>query len=78
MGGVVPEYDLSKFPALQQHKEDVDKHLREYIANLKTLKLRAGLSEILRYSHPICAGMNWGPELTMDQHLCALQQAPAG
>jgi methionyl-tRNA synthetase len=51
MDGVVPEYDLSKFPALQQHKEDVDKHLQEYITNLKTLKLRAGLSSIMRYLH---------------------------
>ena len=49
MDGVVPEYDLSKFPALQQHKEDVDKHLQEYITNLKTLKLRAGLSTIMAY-----------------------------
>ncbi|KAG7290746.1 hypothetical protein NEMBOFW57_000749 [Staphylotrichum longicolle] len=44
MDGVVPEHDLSKFPALQQHKEDVDKHLQEYITSLKTLKLRAGSS----------------------------------
>jgi methionyl-tRNA synthetase len=50
MGGVVPEYDLSKFPALQQHKEEVDKHLQEYIANMKAVKLRAGLSAIMRYS----------------------------
>ncbi len=54
MDGVVPQYDLSKFPALQQHKEEVDKHLQEYIANLKAVKLRAGLSAIMRYSvfHP--------------------------
>ncbi|KAK4106314.1 methionyl-tRNA synthetase [Parathielavia hyrcaniae] len=50
MDGVVPEYDLSKFPALQQHKEEVDKHLQEYIANLKTLKLRSGLAAIMSIS----------------------------
>lgn len=49
MDGVVPEYDISKFPALQQHKEEVDKHLQEYISHLKTLKLRAGLSAIMKY-----------------------------
>jgi methionyl-tRNA synthetase len=53
MDGVVPEYDISKFPALQQHKEEVDKHLQEYIANLKTLKLRAGLAAVMRYFHPM-------------------------
>ncbi len=49
MDGIVPEYDLSKFPALQHHKEDVDKHLQEYITNLKAVKLRAGLATIMRY-----------------------------
>jgi len=50
LDGVVPEYDLSKFPALQQHKEEVDKQLQEYIANLKAVKLRAGLSAIMSIS----------------------------
>ncbi|KAK4044674.1 tRNA synthetases class I (M)-domain-containing protein [Parachaetomium inaequale] len=50
MDGVVPEYDLSKFPALQQHKEEVDKLLQEYVANLKAVKLRAGLSVIMNIS----------------------------
>ncbi|KAK3899506.1 tRNA synthetases class I (M)-domain-containing protein [Staphylotrichum tortipilum] len=50
MDGVIPEYDLSKFPALQQHKEDVDKYLQEYITNLKAVKLRAGLSTIMSIS----------------------------
>ena len=58
MDGVVPEYDLSKFPALQQHKEDVDKHLEEYITNLKTVKLRAGLATIMLYVlDPLQAGL---------------------
>ena len=52
MDGVVPEYDLSKFPALQQHKEEVDKLLQEYVANLKAVKLRAGLSVIMKYFPP--------------------------
>lgn len=49
MDGVIPEYDLAAFPALQQHKEDVNKLLREYIATLKAVKLRSGLSIIMRY-----------------------------
>ncbi|KAL2127375.1 hypothetical protein VTI74DRAFT_10834 [Chaetomium olivicolor] len=50
MDGVVPEYDLSKFPALQQHKEEINKLLQEYTANLKGLKLRAGLSTVMSIS----------------------------
>lgn len=49
LDGVVPEYDLSKFPALQKHKEDVDKLLQEYNTTLKAVKLRAGLSLVMRY-----------------------------
>jgi len=48
MDGVVPEYDLSKFPALQQHKEDVNKLLHDYVTELKAVKLRAGLSTVMR------------------------------
>lgn len=50
MDGVVPEYDISAFPALQQHKEEVNKLLHEYTANVKATKLRAGLSTIMRYA----------------------------
>lgn len=50
MEGVVPEYDLSGFPALQQHKEEVNHLLQEYITNLKHLKLRAGLATVMRYA----------------------------
>lgn len=49
MDGVVPEYDLSKFPALQQHREEVEKHLQDYVAHLKAVKLRAGLSIVMKY-----------------------------
>jgi methionyl-tRNA synthetase len=52
MDGVVPEYDLSKFPALQEHKDEVNKQLQEYITSLKGLKLRAGLSAVMRYGFP--------------------------
>ena len=55
MDGVVPEYDLSKFPALQQHREEVEKLLQDYVTHLKAVKLRAGLSIVMRYvGHPIC------------------------
>jgi methionyl-tRNA synthetase len=50
MEGVVPEHDLSPFPALQQHKEEVNKQLRQYNAELKGLKLRAALSTVMRYA----------------------------
>ncbi|KAK4252143.1 tRNA synthetases class I (M)-domain-containing protein [Corynascus novoguineensis] len=50
MDGVVPEYDLSKFPALQQHKEDVNKLLHDYVTELKAVKLRAGLSTVMSIS----------------------------
>jgi len=46
----IPEYDLSKFPALLQHKDEVNKLLEEYIANLKGLKLRSGLATIMLIS----------------------------
>lgn len=48
MDSVVPEYDISKFPALQNHKQEVNKLLQEYISNLKHVKLRAGLSTVMR------------------------------
>ncbi|KAK3295760.1 tRNA synthetases class I (M)-domain-containing protein [Chaetomium fimeti] len=50
MDGVVPEYDLSKFPALQQHREEVEKLLQDYVAHLKGVKLRAGLSIVMNIS----------------------------
>ncbi|KAK4137201.1 methionyl-tRNA synthetase [Trichocladium antarcticum] len=50
MDGVIPEYDLSAFPALQQHKADVNRLLQEYIATLKAVKLRSGLSIIMSIS----------------------------
>ncbi|AEO69094.1 edb41e73-3086-4df8-b2a1-34a6f1221f26 [Thermothielavioides terrestris] len=50
MEGVVPEHDLSPFPALQQHKEEVNKQLRQYNAELKGLKLRAALSTVMSIS----------------------------
>ncbi|KAH6636362.1 tRNA synthetases class I (M)-domain-containing protein [Chaetomium tenue] len=50
MDGVVPEYDLSKFPALQQHREEVEKLLQDYVAHLKAVKLRAGLSIVMNIS----------------------------
>jgi methionyl-tRNA synthetase len=49
MDSVIPEYDLSAFPALQQHKEEVNRLLQEYITELKNVKLRSGLSTIMRY-----------------------------
>ncbi|KAL2156309.1 hypothetical protein VTH82DRAFT_1054 [Thermothelomyces myriococcoides] len=48
--GVVPEYDLSKFPALLQHKEEVNKLLQQYVAELKAVKLRAGLATVMSIS----------------------------
>ena len=55
MDSVIPEYDLSAFPALQQHKEEVNRLLQEYITELKNVKLRSGLSTIMRYvSHLRC------------------------
>jgi methionyl-tRNA synthetase len=53
MEGVVPEYDLSGFPALQESKEEVNKLLQEYIASLKALKLRSGLATVLRYGSTV-------------------------
>jgi methionyl-tRNA synthetase len=50
MDGVVPEYDLSKFPALQQHREEVERLLQDYVAHLKAVKLRAGLSIVMNIS----------------------------
>ncbi|KAL2024694.1 hypothetical protein VTK56DRAFT_6895 [Thermocarpiscus australiensis] len=50
MEGVVPAYDISKFPRLQQHKEEVNRLLQEYVAELKAIKLRAGLSTVLSIS----------------------------
>jgi len=50
MDGVVPEYDLSKFPALQQHEEEVNKLLHDYVTDLKAVKLRAGLSTVMSIS----------------------------
>ncbi|KAK4225567.1 putative methionyl-tRNA synthetase, cytoplasmic [Podospora fimiseda] len=46
----IPEYDLSKFPALQQQKDEVNKLLTEYIAQLKNTKLRSGLATIMLIS----------------------------
>jgi methionyl-tRNA synthetase len=55
MGAVVPDCGNPVVPALEQHKADVSKLLREYITNLKAIKLRAGLATILRYvSSPCC------------------------
>ncbi|GAB1320341.1 hypothetical protein MFIFM68171_10551 [Madurella fahalii] len=50
MEGVVPEHDISKFPGLQQHKEEVNKLLQEYNANVKATKLRSGLATVLSIS----------------------------
>ncbi|VBB86628.1 Putative methionyl-tRNA synthetase, cytoplasmic [Podospora comata] len=50
MGSVVPDFDLSKFPALQQHKDEVNKLLHEYNTTLRGLKLRHGLSVIMAIS----------------------------
>lgn len=47
--GVIPEFDISAFPALEQHKQEVNKLLQEYITQLRGLKLRAGLSTVMRY-----------------------------
>lgn len=57
--GVVPEYDLSKFPALLQHKEEVNKLLQQYVAELKAVKLRAGLATVMRYFDPSFLGRQW-------------------
>ncbi|KAL2181494.1 tRNA synthetases class I (M)-domain-containing protein [Thermothelomyces heterothallicus CBS 202.75] len=48
--GVVPEYDLSKFPALLQHKQEVNKLLQDYVTDLKAVKLRAGLATVMSIS----------------------------
>ncbi|KAL2124490.1 hypothetical protein VTJ04DRAFT_855 [Mycothermus thermophilus] len=50
LDGVVPEYDITKFPALQQHKDEVNKHLQEYINDMKNVKLRAGLADVMSIS----------------------------
>ncbi|KAL2271490.1 hypothetical protein VTJ83DRAFT_861 [Remersonia thermophila] len=50
MDGVVPEYDITKFPEIEQHKEEVNKHLQEYINDLKHVRLRAGLAGVLSIS----------------------------
>lgn len=54
LDGVVPEYDITKFPALQQHKDEVNKHLQEYINDMKHVKLRAGLADVMRYVYLLC------------------------
>ncbi|KXX78955.1 Methionine--tRNA ligase, cytoplasmic [Madurella mycetomatis] len=50
MEGVVPDYDVSGFPGLQQHREEVNKLLQEYNASVKATKLRSGLAAILSIS----------------------------
>ncbi|EGS20831.1 methionyl-tRNA synthetase-like protein [Thermochaetoides thermophila DSM 1495] len=48
--GVIPEFDISAFPALEQHRQEVNKLLQEYITQLRGLKLRAGLSTVMSIS----------------------------
>ena len=50
MDGVVPEYNKYSDAKLDEHKQQTNALLKEYLEHLDATKLRAGLSDVMHIS----------------------------